>query len=622
MLLSEVSLTVQVDGSHYAIVSVTGLRPGALYVYELHVAEAGKRYPRTTAQFRRVRSQKLETSQFSYGGLGPTFRALPQGGTEPLRVVYGSCRCLEGGQGGGFGEDLFELLAAQLGLDAHERLTRWPHVLLLLGDQIYADNVAPSVVRTIERRARIKPLEALKGRHAHLARARKYDPTFAPKAGTNGIQLQEYWQFAELYRAAWTSSDVPKMLAQIPTYMLADDHEVSDDWNISWGWIDDAHRSDRWRNTVIDGMIATWVYQQWGNADWNADDPRMQAMKEAASSGDDAHRALVDVMERWFAGDRVANYFVIPTEPPIIALDTRSDRVHFEETFPTQQKRWADPRDRIVSQQQLEWLERQIANHRTAIFASSVPLLQGIGIDMLQLAVARPILQPLRDLEVASAENADMYEYFRREFDMDTVSAYPRSWFELAMLVARLHSAVWLAGDVHFSSVHQGPLTVGRQVCQFTHLVSSGFRHEMSVDDFAATVTLADPMRSAGMALSSVRPPAVVWQYIGEQTFTGTMTVAGIPGLEDILTVLDVVSGVVPPVNGDIGLSWVDERFRSDLGGFLRCNTVGLVVVERSGKASVRFGIAPSCVARTYGPSPPLGAGASRPLQWVPEWPP
>jgi hypothetical protein len=58
---------------------------------------------------------------------------------------------------------------------------------------------------------------------------------------------------------------VARALANVPTYMILDDHEITDDWNIS----------DRWRGRVVsapfgrailrNGLMAYLVFQGWGN---------------------------------------------------------------------------------------------------------------------------------------------------------------------------------------------------------------------------------------------------------------------------------------------------------------------------------------------------------------------
>lgn len=52
------------------------------------------------------------------------------------------------------GKDTLVEYSKHLGKTYDDRLTAWPHALLLLGDQIYADDVAQSVIEKIEERRR------------------------------------------------------------------------------------------------------------------------------------------------------------------------------------------------------------------------------------------------------------------------------------------------------------------------------------------------------------------------------------------------------------------------------------------------------------------------------------
>ena len=308
--------TVQVMGRYYALATVTGLKPGTLYTYDVLVADHGKSAPRDGRAFRRLKPAKLDLSSRRYG-MGPTVQTFAAG-AKTARIAFGSCRCFDGGFNGGteFGDDVFERYATYLGTIAADRVTQWPTLMLLLGDQIYADNVAKVVVDAMKKKGRVPPaLETLQVRHDNLESAKTYAKqngiALDTAAGTGGFHVVEYLDFVDLYVAAWNAGDVPRLLANVPTYMIADDHEVTDDWNITGGWVDDADADDAWHAVVIHGMMANWVYQAWGNAAWPADDPRMKVMAEAARTGKDAYGPLFLALERWFAGDRFPCYFTI-----------------------------------------------------------------------------------------------------------------------------------------------------------------------------------------------------------------------------------------------------------------------------------------------------------------------
>ncbi len=98
------------------------------------------------------------------------------------------------------------------------------------------------------------------------------------KAGRS--HLDDVTDEAELVEA-WRDA-VPKVaraLANVPTYMIFDDHEITDDWYLS----------DRWRERVItapfgrailrNGLLAYTVFQGWGN------DPQAFRHEASAAAG-------------------------------------------------------------------------------------------------------------------------------------------------------------------------------------------------------------------------------------------------------------------------------------------------------------------------------------------------
>ncbi|GAB3154411.1 hypothetical protein GCM10027290_48860 [Micromonospora sonneratiae] len=59
---------------------------------------------------------------------------------------------------------------------------------------------------------------------------------------------------------------VRRQLANVATYMIADDHEISDDWNMTRSWVIDASvTSELGRRIVRNGMSAYAIFQAWGN---------------------------------------------------------------------------------------------------------------------------------------------------------------------------------------------------------------------------------------------------------------------------------------------------------------------------------------------------------------------
>ena len=130
-----------------------------------------------------------------------------------------------------------------------------------------------------------------------------------PSAGeTGGVHAADFAEYAVLYEQAWYSQASRRVLAHLPSFMIFDDHEVTDDWNADPGWLQMVHserdRLKLWPHTITDALCAYWMYQGWGNLapeKW-ADDPRVKILDECRTQGRDAladlRRLVLDARRR------------------------------------------------------------------------------------------------------------------------------------------------------------------------------------------------------------------------------------------------------------------------------------------------------------------------------------
>jgi hypothetical protein len=58
---------------------------------------------------------------------------------------------------------------------------------------------------------------------------------------------------------------VRRALANIPTYMIFDDHDVTDDWNLNPMWYDRIYTTSLGVTTVRNALVSYAVFQDWGN---------------------------------------------------------------------------------------------------------------------------------------------------------------------------------------------------------------------------------------------------------------------------------------------------------------------------------------------------------------------
>jgi hypothetical protein len=307
---------------------------------------------------------------------GITYGDLPlpsfflQAEASPLHFLHGSCRLLHGK-----GDDA--LAAADWATARHaEDLASRPSALYLTGDQIYGDDVAGPLIGHVSRLGRelmgdgddtsvpgtIRLCEVgIYGRQ-QLAHAAKLT------SNTAGNHLFTFGEFAAVYLVAWSDDTWPaafprasetipsarripslkimwqrrtyasearslarahqalpavrRVLANHPTYMIFDDHDVTDDWNLTAAWREGVHQRPAGRRVVANALAAYWAFQGWGN------DPDLyDASFKDTISGFLTQRGDIDAatfentlwsFDRWC--------FHVPTDPPTIFLDTRTQR--------------------------------------------------------------------------------------------------------------------------------------------------------------------------------------------------------------------------------------------------------------------------------------------------------
>ena len=69
----------------------------------------------------------------------------------------------------------------------------------------------------------------------------------------------------QVARYAASSPAVAQVLANTPTYMIFDDHEVADDWNLNGRWVTRVYGREWGRFIVRNGLLAFTLMQAWGN---------------------------------------------------------------------------------------------------------------------------------------------------------------------------------------------------------------------------------------------------------------------------------------------------------------------------------------------------------------------
>ncbi|MCL7429696.1 alkaline phosphatase D family protein [Streptomyces sp. YS415] len=393
------SRTFQIAGHHYALVEVTGLAPGTTQSYEVFLDD--------------TRVWPLPDSPFP-----PSVIRTPAA-DDTVRVAFGSCRWASPPDGGDdpVGPDALDTLAARIAADPDgER----PDVLVLLGDQVYADEVSEDTRRWL---------------------AARRDLSEPP-----GAEVADYEEYTHLYYESWLDPEVRWLLSTVPSCMIFDDHDVIDDWNTSASWLADMRETPWWRERLLSGLMSYWVYQHLGNLTRAelAADPLYAAVREN-SDGTDALRDFAGVADADPASVRWS-YRRDFGRVRLLMVDTRAARVLDE-----QHRAMLDP-------DEAAWLRAQVHDGRGSY-------------DHLLIGTSLPWLLPhlvhyaeAWDAALSRGERGERWARFgerlRRAADLEHWAAFPASFDALAEAIREAGSGpeapatvCVLSGDVHHAYI-------------------------------------------------------------------------------------------------------------------------------------------------------------------------
>ncbi|MGM0522407.1 MAG: alkaline phosphatase family protein [Pseudomonadota bacterium] len=116
-----------------------------------------------------------------------------------------------------------------------------------------------------------------------------------------------------------------RVMAHLPTLMIFDDHDVTDDWNLTADWERAAYGHPFSKRIIGNALLAYLLCQGWGNAPETLNPlvakvcQRLEQAHGALPMSD--HDALIDDVQRFQGWE-----FHLPGTPALIVLDTRTRR--------------------------------------------------------------------------------------------------------------------------------------------------------------------------------------------------------------------------------------------------------------------------------------------------------
>lgn len=399
--------TWTVAGHHYALIAIEGLSPDSSTAYQVRL-DGDEVWPEAES-----------------GRPAPRIRTTPDSG--PIRIAFGSCRyarssAVQGDQH--FDADALVCLARSMG--AAEPRT-WPHALVLLGDQVYADETSPDTQRRIRQRRDIT-----KG---------------------SGAEVADYEEYTWLYHESWTDPDVRWLLSTVPSSMIFDDHDVRDDWNTSHSWRLDIQAQPWWHERIVGALSSYWVYQHLGNLspDQLADDVLYQEVRGHGGDAESLVREFAKAADAEADGAKGARWSFRRDYGPVrlIVIDSRCGRI------------LAEGRRAMIGDAEFDWIEEQLhGDYDHLLIGTSLPWLMPRALHDLEswnevLCDGRRGQRIARWSEkLRRAADLEHWASFRDSFDRLAVTVRDVGRGRYATAGGRSPSSVCvLSGDVHHAYV-------------------------------------------------------------------------------------------------------------------------------------------------------------------------
>jgi hypothetical protein len=497
-VLDTTARTFTVHGHHYALVEIDRLRPGSTTPYEV-VLDDERVWPEPGSPFPPSRIRTIDPNM-------------------PLRLAFGSCR-VSLADTNSHGIDALAAYACTLARDARdttgdttdttERRTDdaaaggWPSVLLLVGDQVYADDPPPQL-------------------RAFIRDRRDLDEP-------PGMEVVDYAEYAELYRQAWTTDGAVRwLLSTVPTFMVFDDHDVRDDWNTSHTWRQQMAAIPWWKPRIVAGLESYWVYQHLGNlsAKERAADPVFPELRHDGGDNADALDAFAGRADAEPAGTRWS-YHIDFGRTRLIVLDSRCGRV-------------LGPEHRaMLDDAELAWFDKLAHGELDhLLIASSLPYLLPEAVHHVE-AWNEAVCEGAWGRYAAHAA-----ERIRQGLDLEHWAAFDQSFRTVAQTVLSVAdgeqstpngppaSITFLSGDVHYSYLAE--VTRPRTRTPISQAVCSPLRNPLAgrlrVFNAASRFMTARLPARLLARLAGVPAPPVRWRIKARPDFANSIATLHIHG--------------------------------------------------------------------------------------------
>lgn len=277
----------------------------------------------------------------------------------------------------------------------------------------------------------------------------------APKPELSAEHEQRWQREAKALRGFY--QDLPqaaRLLAHVQTLMIFDDHDITDDWNLSAKWEETAYGHPFSRRIVGNALLAYMLCQGWGNRPDAFGEVLASAQALTAAPDDQgrlgtkAQDALIGQLLEFRQWD-----YVLRTQPTVIVLDTRTRR--------WRSRRLPSRPSGLMDWESLTELQHELMDESCAVIVSPTPM---FGVKLIE--VIQRICTFAGHALTVDAENwmahrgaaSVMLNIFKH-------SRTPGNY-------------VILSGDVHYSFAYDVQVRDSDRIPHIWQITSSGIKNE------------------------------------------------------------------------------------------------------------------------------------------------
>ncbi len=424
----------------------------------------------------------------------------------PETILHGSCRKPH------FHSDDALAQVDELHKNAFKTRHDFPDLLLMTGDQIYADDVAGPMLKAIHSVIDRLGLyhETLEGAvvtntnelatHAHGYYEREQ---LLPQIATNTVLSSIFFgakrkpvftsvnaqnhligsaEIIAMYLLVWSDTlwtdinidkngvpqkylaifdkeqealngfvkqlpQVRRALAHIPTYMIFDDHDVTDDWNLTRGWEQEVYGNPLSKRMIGNALIGYLLCQGWGNAPKKVAPLVTKIQESMGKNGLNSHDEIIDALldfDQW--------HYRLDTTPPIEVLDTRTQRWRSESNM--------NKPSGLMDWEALCDFQHSIIGKESVIVVSAAPI---YGVKVIE-AIQK------------------VFTFFGKALTVDAENWMAHKGTANVILNIFRHyktppEFIILSGDVHYSFVYDVRLRFRRNSPHITQFTCSGLKN-------------------------------------------------------------------------------------------------------------------------------------------------